>query len=134
LYDARRLIIAIVISGCRIHERHAGGVHVLDLEGPLTNGDAIGALRARVRGLVENGQVNLVLNLEGVPYIDSSGLGELVRVHTTLLHHHGELKLVNATRRLRDLLVMTRLAPIFESFDSEAGAIASFTQPRGEIV
>jgi len=57
-----------------------------------------------------------------------------VQAHTTLLHHHGLLKLVNATRRLRDLLVMTRLTPIFESFDSEAGAIASFTQPRGEIV
>ena len=107
---------------------------MLDLEGPLTYGDGIGALRARVRGLVESGQVNLVFNLERVPYIDSSGLGALVQAHTTLLHHHGLLKLVNATRRLRDLLVMTRLTPIFESFDSEAGAIASFTQPRGEIV
>jgi anti-sigma B factor antagonist len=101
-------------------------VHVLDVEGPLTHADGASVLCTRIKSLVQNGYTQLLVNVGGVPYLDSAGLGELVQAHVTTSRRGGALKLVNATRRLRDLLVMTKLLAVLESFDDEASAVASF--------
>jgi anti-sigma B factor antagonist len=110
----------------RIHERSEGGVQVLDVDGPLTYADGASLLRTRIKGLIQGGYTQLLVNVGGVPYLDSAGLGELVQAHVTTVRQGGALKLVNATRRLRDLLVMTKLMTVLESFDDEAAAVASF--------
>lgn len=110
----------------RIHERSEGPVQVLDVEGPITHADGASVLRMRIKSLVQNGYTQLLVNVEGVPYLDSAGLGELVQAHVTTARRGGALKLVNATRRLRDLLVMTKLMAVLESFEDEAAAVASF--------
>ena len=112
----------------RIHERTEGGVYVLDVEGPITYSDGASVLRTRVNSLVQNGYTHLLVNVGGVPYLDSAGLGELVQAHITTLRRGGAFKIVNATRRLRDLLVMTKLMSVFENFDDEAVALASFRE------
>jgi anti-sigma B factor antagonist len=76
--------------------------------------------------LIHQGQKNLLLNLEGVPYIDSAGLGEIVRTYTTVSRQGGALKLVNLTKRITDLLSITKLLTVFETFDLEKDAVASF--------
>jgi anti-sigma B factor antagonist len=115
-----------VVAGIRIHERSEGGVQVLDVEGPITSADGAEDFRNRIKSLVQNGYTQLLVNVGGVPYLDSEGLGELVLAHVTTSRHGGTLKLVNATRRLRDLLVMTKLLSVLESFEDEAAAVASF--------
>ena len=113
-------------TATRIHERSEGGVQVLDIDGPLTQADGASLLRTRIKSLVQSGHTQLLVNVGGVPYLDSAGLGELVQAHVTTSRRGGGLKLVNATRRLRDLLVMTKLMTVLESFDDEAAAVASF--------
>jgi len=76
--------------------------------------------------LIHQGQKKLLLNLEGVPYIDSAGLGEIVRTYTTVSRQGGNLKLVNLTKRITDLLSITKLLTVFETFESEAEALKSF--------
>ena len=111
-----------------ISERSAGHVRVLDLVGPVTLGDGADQLRDRVQRLVRQGHLNVILNLEQVPYLDSAGLGELVHAHSTVAQKGGALRLLNATQRLRDHLRMTRLAGILETFTDEAAAVASFKE------
>ncbi len=109
-----------------IEERTLEHVVVLDLKGKLTIGEGDEQLRAKINGLIEQGRCNLLLNLEDVPYVDSAGLGELVRTHTTVRRQGGSLKLVNLTKRITDLLTITKLLTVFDTFESEAAAVSSF--------
>jgi anti-sigma B factor antagonist len=111
----------------QIEERVVGGVTILDLTGKMTLGEGDELLREKIASLVNAGQKNLLLNLEGVPYIDSAGLGEMVRSYTTVSRQGGKLKLLNLTKRIEDLLSITKLLTVFETFDSEAEAIQSYS-------
>ena len=111
----------------QIDERVVGGVTILDLSGKMTLGEGDEMLREKIASLVNAGQKNLLLNLDGVPYIDSAGLGEMVRSYTTVSRQGGKLKLLNLTKRIEDLLSITKLLTVFETFDSEAEAVQSFS-------
>ncbi|SPE31923.1 Anti-sigma factor antagonist [Acidobacteriia bacterium SbA2] len=107
------------------HEK--GEVMIVDVSGRLTLGEGTSALRKRMRELVEGGSRQIVLNMTDVTYMDSSGLGELVAAYTTVTTTGGELKLSNLARRVHELLFITKLCTVFESFEDEASAIASFS-------
>ena len=111
----------------QIDERVVGGVTILDLSGKMTLGEGDELLREKIASLVNAGQKQLLLNLDGVPYIDSAGLGEIVRTYTTVSRQGGKLKLLNLTKRIEDLLSITKLLTVFEVYDSEAEAIQSFS-------
>jgi anti-sigma B factor antagonist len=106
--------------------RQVGGVTVLDISGRITLGEGNVVLREIVRDLTEKGQKRIVLNLGEVHYIDSSGVGELVKSHTTIRNQGGELKLTNLNKRVNDLLQITRLSAVFDIQKDEASAVASF--------
>ena len=110
-----------------IEERIVGDVTILDLKGKMTLGEGDELLKDKINSLIHQGQKNLLLNLEGVPYIDSAGLGEIVRTYTTVSRQGGKLKLLNLTKRIQDLLAITKLLTVFETYDSEAEAIKSFS-------
>jgi anti-sigma B factor antagonist len=110
----------------QIDERVVGDVTLLDLKGKITLGEGDELLKDKINSLVQQGHLRLVLNLEGVPYIDSAGLGEIVRTYTTVSRQGGKLKLVNLTKRIQDLLAITKLLTVFETFDNEQDAIKSF--------
>jgi anti-sigma B factor antagonist len=110
----------------QIEERIVGDVTILDLKGKMTLGEGDELLKDKINSLIHQGQKNLLLNLEGVPYIDSAGLGEIVRTYTTVSRQGGALKLVNLTKRITDLLSITKLLTVFETFDQEKDAVASF--------
>jgi anti-sigma B factor antagonist len=113
----------------QIEERVIGGVTILDLKGKMTLGEGDELLKDKINSLIHQGQKKLLLNLEGVPYIDSAGLGEIVRTYTTVSRQGGSLKLVNLTKRITDLLAITKLLTVFETFDSEKDAVASYQSP-----
>lgn len=106
--------------------RQVDGVTILDLSGRLVLGEGTSTLREALQELVGRGQKKILLNLGDVSYIDSSGLGALVSGYTTLTGQQGQLKLVNLTRKVHDLLQITKLLTVFEVFDDEAAAIKSF--------
>ena len=110
----------------QIEERIVGDVTILDLKGKMTLGEGDELLKDKINSLIHQNQKNLLLNLEGVPYIDSAGLGEIVRTYTTVSRQGGALKLVNLTKRITDLLSITKLLTVFETFDHEKDAVASF--------
>ena len=110
-----------------IEERVIGDITVLDLKGKMTLGEGDELLKDKINSLIHQGQKKLLLNLEGVPYIDSAGLGEIVRTYTTVSRQGGNLKLVNLTKRITDLLSITKLLTVFETFDSENEAVRSFS-------
>ena len=110
----------------QIQERAVGDVMVLDLKGKITLGEGDELLKDKVNSLVNQGHKKIVLNLADVPYIDSAGLGEIVRTYTTVSRQGGSLKLLNLTKRITDLLAITKLLTVFETFDSEGEAIKSF--------
>ena len=109
-----------------IEERVVGDVTILDLKGKMTLGEGDELLKDKINSLIHQGQKKLLLNLESVPYIDSAGLGEIVRTYTTVSRQGGNLKLVNLTKRITDLLSITKLLTVFETFESEADALKSF--------
>ena len=109
-----------------IAQRQIGDVTVLDLSGKITQTDSNGRLKEKVTAMVAEGHKKLALNLSGVSYIDSSGLGETVACYTTAKGKGGEVKLVGATARIKDLLVMTKLITVFDSYDKLDEAIAAF--------
>ena len=113
-----------------IAERSVDGVTVLDLKGKMTLGDGDELLRMKINTCIAEGNKKIVLNLGEVPYIDSAGLGEIVRTYTTVSRQGGNLKLVNLTKRITDLLSITKLLTVFETFDSEAEALKSFAQAQ----
>src|SRR5207237_5436686 len=109
-----------------IQERAVGAVQILDLNGKLVLGDGDVLLKDKVHSLVFQGHKQIVLNLGGVSYMDSSGLGALVASSVTAKSNGGQIKLVNLTKRLQDLLSIAKLLTVFESYDSEAEALRSF--------
>jgi anti-sigma B factor antagonist len=110
----------------KINERTVGDVVVLDLHGKILIGEGDDALREAVNRLADSGKTKILLNLADVPYVDSAGLGEIVRCYTTVSKKGGKLKLLNLTAKIRDLLAITKLLTVFETYDSEADAIKSF--------
>ena len=111
----------------QIDERSVGDVVVLDLKGKVTMGDANQLLKEKIGSLLEQGRKKIVLNLAEVPYLDSAGLGEVVRAYTTVSRQGGSLKLLNLTKRISDLLSITKLLTVFDTFDSENDAVRSFS-------
>jgi anti-sigma B factor antagonist len=109
-----------------LKERQAGDVTILDLSGEVRIGDSSVALRESVRNLADQGKKKLLLNLAGVKYIDSSGIGELIANYTTVSRQGGQLKLLNLTDRIQNLLVITKLLTVFDAYDNEAEALKSF--------
>jgi anti-sigma B factor antagonist len=112
-----------------VSERAVGAITLLDLDGQLILGASAEGLRDKVRSLLQQGHQQFIVNLARVPYMDSSGLGELVQTYATVTKQGGALKLVQLTTRLRDLLVITKLATVFDCYDTEADALASFAVP-----
>ena len=110
----------------QITERSVGDVMVLDIKGKITLGEGDEALKDKINSLIQQDKKKLLLNLESVPYIDSAGLGEIVRTYTTVSRQGGKLKLLNLTKRIQDLLAITKLLTVFETYDTEKEAIGSF--------
>ena len=111
----------------QIDERRVGDVVLLDLKGKVTLGEGDEVLKDKINSLMNQGHKKLVLNLADVPYIDSAGLGEIVRTFTTVSRQGGSLKLLNLTKRISDLLAITKLLTVFETFDTEHDAVQSFS-------
>jgi anti-sigma B factor antagonist len=109
-----------------ISERQAGDVTILDLDGKVTIGEGSVALRNAIRRLLGEGKSKILLNLGGVGYIDSSGIGELVSSFTAVNKEGGTLKLLNLTQKIQDLLAITKLLTVFDVFDEESEALSSF--------
>jgi anti-sigma B factor antagonist len=107
--------------------RQVDGVTVLDLNGRITLGEGSVTLRDAVRDVLSKGSNHILLNLANVDYIDSSGIGELVSAFTTVKNSGGELKLLQLTKKVHDLLQITKLYTVFDIKDDEATAISSFT-------
>jgi len=108
--------------------RQVDGVTIVDLSGRITLGEGSTMLRDIVRDMIAKGQKKILLNLGDVTYIDSSGIGELVSAFTTVRNGGGELKLLNLTKKVHDLLQITKLYTVFDIKDDEAAAIQSFTK------
>lgn len=117
-----------------INQRRVGDVTVLDMKGRIRIGGGTVALHKAIRALAEEGKTQILLNLTGVSYIDSSGLGELVSSHVTLGNKGGELKLAHLTERLQELLTITKLLTVFDVYDDETKAIASFVGDTLRVV
>jgi anti-sigma B factor antagonist len=110
----------------QIDERPSGDVMILDVTGKLTIGEGDELLKDKINSLIQQGHKKLILNLEGVPYVDSAGLGEIVRTYTTVSRQGGNLKLLNLTKRIEDLLSITKLLTVFDTYESEQEALNSF--------
>ncbi|HET9743712.1 MAG TPA: STAS domain-containing protein [Terriglobales bacterium] len=108
------------------NSRRVDGVTILDLSGRITLGEGSVLLRDQIRDLLGKGEKKLLLNLGDVTYIDSSGIGELVSAFTTVRNQGGELKLLNLTKKVHDLLQITKLYTVFDVKDDEATAVKSF--------
>ncbi|MGC9293614.1 MAG: STAS domain-containing protein [Acidobacteriaceae bacterium] len=111
----------------KVSTRQVDGVTILDLSGRITLGEGSVQLRDVVRDLLSKGNKHLLLNLGEVNYIDSSGIGELVSAFTTIRNQGGELKLLNLTKKVHDLLQITKLYTVFDIKNDEATAIGSFS-------
>jgi len=109
-----------------VNERQAGDVTILDLTGSVRMGEGAVSLRNSIRGLNDDGKKKILLNLAGVKNIDSSGIGELIANYTTIRREGGQLKLLNLTEKIQNLLVITKLLTVFDSYDNEAEALSSF--------
>jgi anti-sigma B factor antagonist len=110
----------------KIASREVDHVTIVDISGRIVLGDEIGTLRNTVRDLISQGKKKIVLNLAGVDYIDSSGVGELVGSFTTVRNSGGELKLLNLTQKVQDVLQVTKLYTVFDIKDDEFTAVKSF--------
>jgi anti-sigma B factor antagonist len=113
------------VMSLNVKTRKVGTVVVIDLSGRLTIGEPVLLLRETLRKNVSDGVRQFVLNLGDVSYIDSSGLGELVSVYTTVRNKQGDVKLLNLTAKAKDLLQMTKLLTVFDVYEDEAKAITA---------
>ena len=114
-----------------LSERRVGDVVIVDVSGKITLGEGGDlAMKDKVRSLLEQGHKKILLNLGDVSYVDSAGLGEIVQSYATVSKNGGTLKLLNTTKRIKDLLSITKLLTVFECHDSEAEAVTSFSTPR----
>ena len=111
---------------CKASIRQVGDVAIVDLSGRITLGDGAGIVRETVKDMLKASQKNLLLNLGDVSYIDSSGLGELVSAYATGANQGAQIKLLNVQKRVHDLIQLTKLYSVFESFTSETAALRSF--------
>ncbi|MCY4599548.1 MAG: STAS domain-containing protein [Acidobacteria bacterium] len=109
-----------------IEQRPSGDVMILDLKGKLTIGSGDELLKDKINSLIQQGHKKLLLNLAGVPYVDSAGLGAIVSSYTTVSRVDGSLRLLNLTSRIEDLLAITKLLTVFDTYESETEAVASF--------
>ncbi len=109
-----------------IEQRTVGDVVVIDLNGKLVLGEGTGLLKDKVQSLVFQGNKQVLLNLGGVSYMDSAGLGELVATHTNVTRQGGQIKVANLTKRVTDLLTISKVLTVFDAYDSEAEAIGAF--------
>ena len=114
------------MNNLNINDRQVGDVTILDIDGNLRIGEGSVVLGKAIRRLAEAGQKQILLNLAHVSYIDSSGLGELVAAHVALSKSGGRIKLLHLTRRVRELMVITKLLTVFDSYDNESEALNSF--------
>ena len=110
-----------------IKERVVDGVSVLDLSGKIVLGEGDGQVRERIKDLLSDGQKKILLNLGDVTYVDSAGLGALISSYTTTKREGAQLKLVNLTKRIQDLLAITKLITVFDTYDNEQEAIKSYS-------
>jgi len=110
----------------RMAERQTGDVTILDLNGNISTGESSVAVRNAVRRLLDEGKRNILLNLAGVSYVDSNGIGALVSSFNTANKEDGQLKLLNLTQNLQQLLAITKLLTVFDCYDSEAEALSKF--------
>jgi anti-sigma B factor antagonist len=106
--------------------RDSGQVTVIDMGGRITLGDGSALLRTTVRKLLEENRTRILINLADVDYIDSSGIGELVQAYTSVKNRGGELKLLHLTKKVKDLLQITKLFTVFDVHENEASAVGSF--------
>jgi anti-sigma B factor antagonist len=111
----------------KLTTRQVGDVTVIDAAGRITLGEGASTFRDMVRDLSTKGTKKLLVNLSDVSYIDSSGIGEMVSGFTTVTNHGGQLKLLGLSKRVKDLLQITKLYTVFEVFDDEAAAVRSFS-------
>jgi anti-sigma B factor antagonist len=116
----------LFMAELNIRERQAGDITILDMDGKITIGEGSVALRSAIRRLLEESKKKILLNLGGVGYIDSSGIGELVSSFTAINKEGGQLKLLNLTQKLQDLLAITKLLTVFDVYESEAEALNSY--------
>ena len=114
-----------------IEQRMVGGVAVLDLKGKFATGDGDGLLKDKVNSLVHQGVKEIALNLGGLSYMDSAGLGELISAHSTTTRSGGRIKIFNLTKRVSELLVITKVLTVFDVFDTEQEALKSFPAAAG---
>jgi anti-sigma B factor antagonist len=112
----------------KLNVRQMGDISVVDVSGRIALGEATSELRNSLRELVSEGQKKILLNLGDVSYVDSTGIGELVGGYASVSNQGGQLKLLNLTKRVTDLLQITKLSTVFEVFDDEAAALRSFAQ------
>jgi anti-sigma B factor antagonist len=117
---------SVIMAELNIRERQAGDITVLDMDGRITIGEGSVALRSAIRRLLEEGKKKILLNLAGVGYIDSSGIGELVSSYTAINKEGGQLKLLSLTQKLRDLLTITKLLTVFDAYETEGDALSNF--------
>jgi anti-sigma B factor antagonist len=110
----------------KLTSRQVGDVTVIDAAGRITLGEGASTFREKIRELINNSSKKILLNLGDVTYIDSSGIGELVSGFTTVTNSGGQLKLVGLSKRVKDLLQITKLYTVFEAFEDEAQAVRSF--------
>jgi len=122
----RRVEAAATGVGMQIDERSVGEVIILDLKGKITLNEGDEVLKDKINSLILQDKKRILLNLAEVPYIDSAGLGEIVRTYTTVSRQGGQLKLVNLTKRITDLLMITKLLTVFETFEVEQDALKSY--------
>jgi anti-sigma B factor antagonist len=111
----------------KLSTRQVGDVTVIDAVGRITLGEGSSTFRDTLKNLTANGNKKLLLNLGEVSYIDSSGIGEMVSGFTSVTNQGGQLKLLNLTKRVKDLLQITKLYTVFEVFDDEAAAVRSYS-------
>lgn len=109
-----------------VRERQSGDVTILDLSGSIRMGEGAVSLRNSIHGLADGGKNKILLNLASVKNVDSSGIGELIANYTSLTRDGGQLKLLNLTEKIRDLLVITKLLTVFDAYESESEALNSF--------
>jgi len=110
----------------KIEKRKKGNVTVFDLKGKILFGDGIDELRQSINSSIKENEKQLVLNFAEVPYLDSTGLGEVVRSYTTLKKEGGTVKIANLTNKVKDLMMVTKLITVFETFNNEKEAVDSF--------
>ena len=124
----------IQVVNLYIHERREGDVAVLDLKGRIRISGGTLALHRSIRCLADEGKTKILLNLAGVTHVDSTGLGELISSYITLRNKGGQIKLVHLTERLQDIMTITKLLTVFDVYDDESDALASFTANVSSIV